>query len=523
MNKLIPRRAWWLGLMVLLASSACAAAPASGGFGFDSVTAKAQKLAAAAYQPPEQVPEWLRKISYDEWRDIRFKPSESLWRGQNLPFELQFFHAGLFYDRTVAVNVIDGGKIGPLEFSTDMFDYGANDFAGRIPEKLGFAGFRIHGPIKSKDYYDEIAVFLGASYFRAVGKPHVYGLSARGVAVDTAEPGGEEFPWFREFWLVKPKAGAKSLTLFALLDSPSLTGAYKFVITPGEETAMDVDSVLFPRKPIAKLGIAPLTSMFFYGENRSIRPVNDFRPEVHDSDGLLVAMDTGEWLWRPLRNPTRLAVNAFLANNPRGFGLLQRDLNYEHYLDLEARYDLRPSAWITPKGDWGDGNVELVQIPTANEMNDNIVAFWVPKAKVEPGKPMAFAYRLNWYTSDGRRPPLGRAAGTYTTSQNANGEHEKARRFVIEFSGSELEKLPADAAIDAVVDVGAGAKLVEQQLIKNGVTKAWRLVFQIQADGDGANPIKRALDSGAPPIELRAYLRSGDQVLSETWSYTVQQ
>ncbi len=509
-------------LLTLLGTLLLSGAAGAAGFGFEEVTARARALAAAPYVPPEQVPQWLREIRYDQWRDIRFKPAESLWRSENLPFEIQFFHTGLYYDRAVVIHEVDAGEIRPLEFSPQLFDYGKNDFQDKIPPKLGFAGLRVHYPLKTPDYRDEVAVFLGASYFRAVGKPHVYGLSARGLAVDTAEPKGEEFPWFREFWLVKPKPNATTLTVYALLDSPSIAGAYKFVITPGDETAMDVDAMLFPRKPVTKLGVAPLTSMFFYGETRGQRPVDDFRPEVHDSDGLLLHTAHGEWLWRPLTNPRRLSINAFRADSLRGFGLLQRDTNFDHYLDLEARYDLRPSAWIEPKGDWGAGSVELIQIPTPNEMHDNIVAFWVPHDPVEPGKPLAYAYRLSWRVADGKLGPGGQVVGTYSGSFNTTtGSSDKWRKFIIEFRNAALAELPASTPVEAVVEVGSGATLLEQQVFKNPVTGAWRLVFKIQNEKQGGALTRVLENADSPPIELRAYLKNGGDVLTETWTYTV--
>ena len=494
----------------------------SADFGFEDVTTAAQQLAATPYEPPPAIPEWLRDLDYDQWRDIRFKPSQSLWRAEKLPFEIQLFHAGLYYDRGVTVNIIENGQVMPLPFSTDYFDYGKNEFQEPIPAELGFAGLRIHAPIKTPDYYDEVAVFLGASYFRAVGAANVYGLSARGLAVDTAMPGGEEFPWFREFWLVKPAADAKQMTLYALLDSPSVSGAYAFTITPGESTVMAVDSIIFPRKPIRKLGIAPLTSMFFYGENKSQRPVNDFRPEIHDSDGLLVVMENGEQLWRPLSNPRHLAINAFTAHNPRGFGLLQRDRDFDHYLDLEARYDLRPSAWITPENNWGDGSIELIQIPSPNELNDNIVAFWVPSASIEAKQPQAFAYTLTWFENEPERLPMGRVIATRIDNHHAaKGESDHLQRFIIEFDGAALQQLAADAPVEAVVNVGEGAILLESQAIKNPVTGSWRLVFQISGAKPG--PLKRILEaSDAAPIELRAFLHQGEDALTETWSYTLQ-
>jgi glucans biosynthesis protein len=201
-------------------------------FGLDDVGERAKKLAAATYNEPKgQVPDWLLKLSYDQWRDIRFRADEALWRAKKLPFQVQFFHPGLYYDRTVKVNLVEPSGVKPLRFSPNMFDYGKNDFASRVPQDLGFAGFRVHAPIKTKEYFDEVIVFLGATYFRAVGRDEVFGLSARGLAIDTAESRGEEFPWFKEFWLVQPAPNAKELTLYALLDSPSLTGAYRFAVT----------------------------------------------------------------------------------------------------------------------------------------------------------------------------------------------------------------------------------------------------------------------------------------------------
>lgn len=513
-------RLHWLSLTSLFLC--CFMPGLAAAFSFEDVTAKAQQLAAQPYQPPESIPQWLQKLTYDQWRDIRFKPAKSLWREEQLPFEVQLFHLGLYYDRGVSIHIIDSDQVTPLAFSSDYFDYGQNSIPKTVPAELGFAGLRIHAPIKTADYYDEVAVFLGASYFRAVSANTVYGLSARGLAIDTAEASGEEFPWFREFWLVKPNPEAEQLTLYALLDSPSITGAYQFVITPGEETVTDVDSVVFPRQAIRKLGIAPLTSMFFYGENRSQRPVNDYRPEVHDSDGLAMVLEHGERLWRPLSNPKSLSLNSFAADNPHGFGLVQRDTDFDHYLDLEARYDLRPSTWVEPKGEWGAGHIELIQIPSPNELNDNIVAFWVPEAQIEPGQSLAFAYRLRWQHFEPQRQPTGYVVATRVDNHHpSEGEQEDLHRFLVEFEGEALQQLPAETPVQAVIDVGQGAELLESQVIKNPITGGWRLVFQLSEDKAG--PIKRVLEANeAPPIELRAFLRHGADTLTETWSYVFQ-
>ncbi len=476
-------------------------------FELDDVAAKARELAKQSFLDPKgRVPEWLTKITYDQWRDIRFRPERTLWRDRKSPFQVQFFHPGLYYDRTVAVNVVGGKGVAPLPFSPSYFDYGRNDFASKVPQNLGYAGFRIHAPIKKPDYYDEVIVFLGASYFRAVSRREVFGLSARGLTIDTAEPAGEEFPSFKEFWLVTPAHGAKDMNVYALLDSRSLTGAYRFTIRPGAQTVVHVEARLFPRQEVQKLGIAPLTSMFFHGENSS-RAFEDFRPEAHDSDGLLLNFSTGEWLWRPLDNPRTLHVSGFQMQSPRGFGLIQRDRDFSSYQDLETRSESRPSVWVAPHGDWGQGRVELVEIPTKSDTNDNIVAYWVPDKRPKPGEIVAFAYTLSWYGRDAARPPAGRAVAT----RRDRGTKENAHRFVIDFAGKNLEAIPANRVLRGAVSVAGGdaaGEVLDQQVVKNPVTGGWRLSFQVR-------PAKK------DAVELRAFLDQGGETLTETWSYVI--
>lgn len=476
-------------------------------FGIEDVAAKAKSLAAQPFQEPvAKLPSFLTGLSYDQWRDIRFRPERALWRDRDLPFEVQFFHPGLYYDRIVALNEVDSNGAHAIPFSPGLFDYGKNDLASRVPQDLGFAGFRLHYPIKSAAYKDEVIVFLGATYFRTVGKDQVFGLSARGLAIDTAAPSGEEFPWFREFWLVRPSKDATDLEVYALLDSPSLTGAYRFVIYPGTQTQVNVEARIFRRHEVGKIGIAPLTSMFLFGEN-STRCFDNYRPEVHDSDGLLTWSDTGEWMWRPLENPETLQVRSFQMTNPRGFGVLQRDRQFADYQDLEAIQEKRPSAWITPKGQWGPGRVEVVEIPTEKDIHDNINAYWVPD-KVPPlPEPITFSYRLSAYGDDPARPPAGRA----TATRREKGPKPGSSRFLIDFEGKQLEKIPADDVLRAVVSVGGGdekAHITSQYVIKIPATGGWRLAFDVE-------PVDRG------PIELRAYLDKAGSALTETWSYSI--
>ncbi|MBF0522783.1 MAG: glucan biosynthesis protein G [Candidatus Omnitrophica bacterium] len=477
---------------------------------FQDVVAKAKALAEGSFQPPGQdLPDVLKKMGYDQWRDIHFKPANSLWF--NEPFSVQFFHPGFLYQHPVTVHYVDQAGTHLVSFSPNFFQYAGTDLKGALLGDYGFAGFRIHYPLNTPQYADELVAFLGASYFRALGRGLAYGMSARGLAINTAEDTGEEFPLFREFWLVHPSSGAKSITFYALLDSESVTGAYEFIVTPGEETLMKVSSVLYVRGHIEKLGLAPLTSMFCYGENTGFKGSSDFRPEVHDSDGLLLRTQSGEWLWHPLVNPQKLLINAF-AGMPMGFGLIQRDIKFDHYQDLEARYEKRPSVWVTPKGDWGKGHLELIQLPTETEYNDNIGAYWVPERALEHGDTLQFAYTLSWHAAQKPRSSQGFVESTRIVKKSDGA------MFLIDFLGDEFKTVLANRTIDPDVWVSQGARITSSQLIKNTATGGWRLVIHIQLDNPGL--IEGLLPTQKPSIEMRAFLKSKDLPVTETWSYT---
>jgi len=453
------------------------------------------------------LPKELQGLTYDQYRDIRFRTDKSYWHNLNLPFELAFFHQGLYYDQPVKINEVVESAVREIRFRPDMFDYGSNKIDPKQLAGVGFAGFRVHYAVNTPKYKDEVLVFLGASYFRALGKNQLYGLSARALAIDTALASGEEFPRFVEFWIEAPAAGAKEITLYALVDSRRVTGAYRFVVKPGVDTAMDVKAQLYLRENVSKLGLAPLTSMYLFGENQP--PHNDdYRPEVHDSDGLSIQSGTGEWLWRPLTNPKRLLITSFALTNPLGFGLMQRDRDFARYEDLEARYDRRPSAWVEPKGKWGAGRVELVQIPTPDETNDNIVAFWVPDAPLATQKPIDLEYRLLWEKDSETRPPLS----WVTQTRRGHGytrDPDPTIGFVVDFDGPALRKLAPDARVDAVVTADANAEIVERVAQRNDVTGGWRMRIRVKRIDDDK------------PIELRGFLKSGTNTLSETWSYVL--
>ena len=470
---------------------------------FGHIQARAEALASKPFtDETSPLPPPLADLDYDQYRDIRFRADQSLWRAGNLPFQLQFFSRGSIFDKQVKVHVLDQDTQALVEFIPEMFDFGRLPVPLNVPKDVGFAGFRLHYPINTHEYLDEVIAFLGASYFRAVGRNQVYGLSARGLALNTGGATGEEFPVFREFWLQKPALGAEEITLYALLDSASVTGAYRFDIRPGAATAITVKVQLYFRSNVERLGIAPLTSMFYHGKTTQ-HYVDDFRPEVHDSDGLLIETSTGEQIWRPLNNPQRLAFSNFEVTSPRGFGLLQRERNFDRYEDLEANYQDRPSAWITPVGDWGSGTIELVEIPSEGEIDDNVVAFWVPSEIATAGSSRAFEYTLSFEND----PQLDWLGGRVTYMGIGPGPDADAgqRRFVIDFAGGELERLPKSTIVTADLSTSAGtlgSAVVERDLHSGG----YRVSFSF-SPGD------------EPLAELRCTLRAGANVISEAWTY----
>jgi glucans biosynthesis protein len=488
-------------------AAAAAGAPAQARpFDFAGLRHLAQQRAAHDYRPPSDVlPASLANLSYDQYRDIRFRPASALWHGQSL-FEVQFFHRGSYTKQRVNIFEVDAGAVTPVAYDPRFFTFGRLLKVPKAPANLGYAGFRVHYPLQTPAYKDEVLVFLGASYFRVLGRNQHYGASARGLAIDTAEPSGEEFPIFTDFWLVRPQPSDRTLTIYALLDSKSVAGAYQFEIRPGAITEVEVHGEIYLRRVVAKLGIAPLTSMFLYGEDGSGRRFDDYRPQVHDSDGLMNQTGHGQWIWRPLANPRELRVNRFMDENPHGFGLIQRERDFRHYEDLEAQYESRPSYWVQPLGNWGKGGVELVEIPSDEEIHDNIVAYWLPAQAPALGKPMAFAYVLSAYAQAPQWPPGGRAIATRngnpSVGDNKGHFGPGARRILVEFSGGDLEGL--DGAQPVKPQLSADNAQIDALTVQRLPTGAWRVAFVLTPKA------KKAID-------LHCYLTLYGEVLTETW------
>ncbi|MBA4360616.1 MAG: glucan biosynthesis protein G, partial [Pseudomonas sp.] len=470
-------------------------------FNLEDVSVKAKELAGQKYEAPRSnLPNEFREMKFADYQKIRFRTEKAEWADQKTPFKLSFYHQGMHFDTPVKINEITANTVEEIKYDPTRFDFGDVKFDPKATEQLGYAGFRVLYPINKADKQDEIMTMLGASYFRVVGKGHTYGLSARGMAIDTALPSGEEFPRFTEFWIQRPKPGDKHLVIFALLDSPRATGAYRLTLRPGSDTIVDVKARMFLRDKVTKLGVAPLTSMFLFGANQPSKVLN-YRRELHDSSGLSIHAGNGEWIWRPLNNPKHLAVSNYSIENPRGFGLLQRGRDFSHYEDLDDRYDKRPSAWIEPKGDWGKGSVDLVEIPTADETNDNIVAFWSPEKLPEPGQPLDVAYRMHWTIDEAALHAPDSAWVQQTLRSTGDVKQSNLIRqpdgsvaYLVDFEGPSLAALPETADVRSQVSVGDNAELVENSVRYNPETKGWRLTLRMKIKDPGK------------PTEMRAAL-----------------
>lgn len=480
-------------------------------FSFDWLKTRMKTRASMPDTLPVPLDSFLKNLTYDDYRNIYFRPVKSKWAGEPLPFHLQAFHPGWLFKDPVQVFEVTDGQARPLTFNTDDFEY-RNDLADRVSEHAelpGVAGLKVNAPLNTQAKFDELVTFLGASYFRALGAGNSYGLSARGLSIDTWLSGPEEFPRFSAFWVVRPAAKDSALEICAAMDSPSVTGAYRFVISPGADTVIDVQSELYFRAPVRQLGLAPLTSMFYFSEH-SERRFDDFRPQVHDSDALQIIRGSGDVLLRPLNNPYRVSNSYFAGDDVAQFGLIQRDRDYEAYQDAGAQYHNRPSVMIERTGDWGPGSIRLVEIPADLEADDNIVLFWVPDNAPQAGDTRSYNYKMHW----GALPPdgTGELAYIYSTRSGVGGpsgvpvKNPNLRKFVIDFEGGSLGDMDPKAPVIPVVTTSAG-EISDMVLHKiDDAPRRWRLFFDV--DGQDADL-----------IELTAHVAGEDRKLTEVWLF----
>jgi glucans biosynthesis protein len=492
----------------LLAAQLTWAQPAQKQITFDYVIGLAKERAQKAFHPVKSdLPEQLRgdKLNYDSYREIEFKHDKALWRENDSPFRLEFFHPGYLYQTPVKINEFNTTHVQPIRFVQDFFNY-RNLKVDRIPADTGYAGFRLLNQLNDSNRWDEVATFLGASYFRMLGQGQRYGSSARGLALNCGETNlQEEFPAFTDWWLQKPEKGNETLHFFGLLDSVSCAGAYEFLLRPGETTFAEVAAAVFAREgaDFRTFGIAPLTSMFWFGENSENKP-DDYRPEVHDTDGLLIRGAQDEFTWRPLHNPTALQHQTFEANGVRGFGLLQRDRKFADYQDIFNLYQQTPSVWIEPRGDWGPGEVHLVELPTTFEGADNIVAFWNPKEKPRPMQEFRFGYTLQWaLRPDAKFAPCKVAQ----TRIGKDPGDQKKRQVVIDFDAGNALPLASEVP-KADLKISSNATASDAQVFKNDIGKTWRVIFSLTPK-----------ENDAGLVDIRCALTSNRRVVSETWNY----
>ncbi len=479
-------------------------------FSFDSLKAMAQRMAGEPYAGPARPsPDIVAKINYEAWGKIKFNMDHALFADGPGRFPVSFFHLGMFFQKAVEMHVVNAGSAREIIYDQSYYEMPEDSIAKKLPQGAGFAGLRIQ---ESSDglldwHKNDWVAFLGADYFRAIGELRQYGLSARAVALDVAVAGKpEEFPDFTKFYIDRAETG-DSLTFYALLEGPSIVGACRFLLSRGKGVTMDIDQTLFLRGDVARFGLAPLTSMYWFSETKKETGI-DWRPEVHDSDGLALWMGTGERAWRPLNNPPSIITSSFTDENPRGFGLLQRDRAFDHYQD-GVFYDRRPSLWVEPKDSWGKGAVQLVEIPTDDEIHDNIVAMWVPGKAATARSEVKLSYRLYWVADEPFPTDLARCVATRLGNGGQPGQPRPkgVRKFMVEFKGPPLQALPFGVKPEAVLWASRGTfSYIFTEAVPDDVPGHWRAQFDFTV-------------TGTEPVEMRLFLRAGEKTFSETWLY----
>ncbi|MEM5517781.1 glucan biosynthesis protein [Henriciella sp. AS95] len=474
--------------------------PANSGkpFDFSDVERLARQLASQDFEPSPDLPKAAAELNYDQFRRIQNRPGSILWADQPSDYRLVLDPRGYLFSHKVRLNIVDGETIVPVEYDETAFSFEDLPLSVEERQQLGFSGFKVQTPLNRGGKFDELISFRGASFFRALGAGSVYGASARGIAVKTASPDGEEFPFFREFWIRTPSAGDAGITVFALLDGKSVTGAFEFFVSAGPITTVDVKATIVPRRRLDNVGVVPLTSMYYFSPQDVAKVSGDYRPAVHDSQGLSFRQRNGEWVWRPLINPTELQVSVLAQDVPRGFGLMQRLRGFDAYADIEADYHLRPSVWVQPGKGWEAGQLTLVEIPTTNEYNDNIVVFWRPRDAWEAGQAHHLAYRLSW----GLQSPAVPDVVSIRQSRVGRTPGGKRHLFVIDFDTSDPAVIQ-----DVEASVSTSAGTVSNVVIRRDPdADITRLSFELDPES-------------AQSAELRALITRAGKPVTETWIY----
>jgi glucans biosynthesis protein len=457
----------------------------------------ARQLAKKPFAAPaNDLPDVFANLNPEQYGAIRYT-QPPIWSSEARGIAVEPIHRGFVFRDAVELFLVEDGAVRRIGYQPSQFEFGRIN----LPNNLGdirYSGFRLIAQVGNGKPFD-FAVVQGGTFFRALARGQNYGAIARALTLRPAEARGEEFPAFRAFWLERPAVGSNSITVHGILDSESTTGAVRMTFRPGDMTIVDVETTLFPRVNLEHVGLGGLASTYFYGANDLLNS-DDIRPAVHDSSGLQILNGSGEWLWRPLQNPETLQISAFVDSSPRGFGLLQRERSYEAFQDDDQRFERRPSVWIEPLGEWGQGSVQLLEIPTDAEINDNILAYWRPRAPMAAGSEVAVAYRQYWGWSAPERPPLA----TVTQTRSGRGSGARRRRFTVDFSGEMLgDNLPAD--LKSVLTVGPGT-FQNLKLLPYPERKTVRVAFELDPGNENA-------------CEMRLILEAGGKPISETWLY----
>jgi glucans biosynthesis protein len=449
--------------------------------------------------PPTDLREPFANLTYEQYVGIKTKPDAALWVGENRDFVIEPLHRGLIFTAPVDIYVVENQMMNRVPYDASKFDYGSLKITEK-PGDVGFSGFRILTPHKDGPP-TEVAIFQGASFYRAAARGQRLGVTARGLSIRTADPRGEEFPAFRAFWIEKPAVGENVMVIHALLDSASATGAYRFTLRPGEATIIDTEMTLFPRAAVDHYGIAGFSASSFFTP-LDHRRSDDVRPMVAETNGLQMLTGKDEWLWRPVSNRETLQISAFVDANPKGFGFLLRERDIAAYQDDDQHWEQRPSLWVEPFGEWGEGAVQLVEVPSESEINENLFAYWRPKQPLAAGKETSFAYRQFWCWTPPARTPLAAA-------EDAHGGRSplgaKLRRFIVVFSGEILANPQRTANLKAALTTSPGSATNVRTFL-DPQAKTCRVVFDVDPAGETF-------------CELRLVLQSGDDPISETWLY----
>lgn len=473
-------------------------------FSFGTLKEMARRLSADAYAPM-QIGDAavLEQIDYDQHNQVVFRKDESLWRDRDGVSPVQFFFPGKYFREPVHIYAVENGMAREVPFSLDLFDIPEANPARKLTHTEGFAGFRVLDAETERDWM----AFLGASYWRTEGYSGQFGLSARGLALDTAiAQGPEEFPRFTRFWLEPERDGG--MIAYALLESPRATGAYRIASRRDDGVIQDIEASLFLRGDVERLGVAPLTSMFWFGKHDShISP--DWRPEVHDSDGLEIHTGAGERIWRPLNNPPRTMANSFMTPGVKGFGLMQRERDFKQYQDDGVFYEKRASAWVEPAGDWGEGAVTLVELRTDDETHDNIVAFWQPSEPARAGARYDLAYRLSWQEDCPVAPIAARFTAVRTGAGGVPGQPrpENVVKLICDLENRGLEGLGREDGVTLRVSASRG-RLANHAVYPIVGEDYWRTIVDLD--------FSMLAPEDDEPIDLRLYVDHAGEAKSET-------